>query len=266
MAPRAIPTEIFERIMDDLYADLDLRSVGLCALVSSEWTPRSRYLLFSAVDLACSDFSGFLELLGSRTCTLASAVCTLHVDAEPDDGASAEAVCSFVTSWEFGRLARVQSLRLSNIDWTRFSLFEQAAIESGFARLIQLTKIELLSLSFHDLKSALRLASSFPRLTHLRLIDLRFSKYLEYNISSAKTHPIPCAWENVEIESGDAVPAFLGCLCANVAVGIRVLKLVHIDEDHRSRVHEALRFVDFPQCDSFMLSEDTKHPTCVQRK
>ncbi|KAJ7755507.1 hypothetical protein B0H16DRAFT_716305 [Mycena metata] len=174
MPLRIIPTEIFERIMDDLSADLDRRSVGLCGLVSFEWTPRSRYLLFSTVTLTRSDFPAFLALLGSRTCTFASAVCTLHVDAQPDDGASAEAVRSFVTSWEFGRLARVQSLRLANIDWTHFSLLDQAGIESGFARLIRLTKIELLSLSFHDLKGTLRLASAFPRLTHLRLADLRF--------------------------------------------------------------------------------------------
>ncbi|KAJ6561876.1 hypothetical protein B0H19DRAFT_1142914 [Mycena capillaripes] len=243
MAPR-IPPELLEHIMD---LSTDLKTVCLCGLVSSEWIPRSRYILFSTVCLSGSNFRRFLELLGSPTCSFASSVYHLGFDAETS---LQSAFYTLATSSAFGRLVHVHSLRLTNIDWTCFSVFEQAALESGLARLRHVTEIDLHSLSFHDLEGTLRVANSFPLLTHLRLIDVHFSKYLEYNLSSAKTQRIPPAWEVVEIDSGDAIPSFLRCICANLAVGplgIRLLKLLHIDEEHHSYVEEAIRFIDVKQ-------------------
>ncbi|KAJ7158409.1 hypothetical protein C8R46DRAFT_1109117, partial [Mycena filopes] len=223
MPRRRLPTEILERIMDALP---DRKSVARCGLVSSEWTPRSRYLLFSTVHLGRSDFPAFLALLGSRTCTFASFVCTLCIDA----GDKVASFHALVTSAVFGRLARVRSLQLSNIDWTALSFSEQRVIESNLTlRFPELTKLALLRASFHDLKSTLRLASGFPHLKHLRLVELRFSKYLEYNIASAKTPAIPVGWESVEIDSGDARAAFLECISAQVT-GIRALKFMHVDD------------------------------------
>ncbi|KAJ7679179.1 hypothetical protein DFH06DRAFT_506513 [Mycena polygramma] len=171
--------------MDDL--SMDRKTVGICGRVSSEWIPRSRYILFSAVNLSGSTFLRFLDLLGSRTCTFASSVHYPAIDAETHPGLFHKGVHRLVTSSTFRRLSAPQSLRLSNIDWTYFSIAEQFAIESGLARLTQLEKLELHSLSFHDLKGALRVANSFPLLTHLRLIDVRFSKYIQHNIASAQT-------------------------------------------------------------------------------
>ncbi|KAJ7168587.1 hypothetical protein C8R46DRAFT_237334 [Mycena filopes] len=223
MPRHRLPTEILERIMDALP---DRRSVARCGLVSSEWTPRSRYLLFSTVHLGCSDFPTFLALLGSRKCTFASFVSTLCIDVG-DDAASFHVL---VTSAAFGRLGCVRSLQLSNIDWTALPLPEQRAIESNLTlRFSELTKLTLLRVSFHDLKSALQLASRFSRLKHLRLVELRFSKYLEHNIASARTQAIPVGWESVEIDGCEAIAAFLECICAQVT-GIRASKLVNVDD------------------------------------
>jgi hypothetical protein len=172
----------------------------------------------------------------------------LDIDAKTHPGTAQRAFHSLVTSSAFGRLARVQSLRLSNIDWTCFSVSEQSAIEGGLARLTQVAKFELYSLYFHELKGALRVANAFPLLNHIRIIDVHFSKYLQFNIASARTLKIPLTWEVVEIDSGDAIPSFLYCVCANLAVaplGIRLLKVLHIDDDHHSYVEDALRSIDF---------------------
>ncbi|KAJ6512689.1 hypothetical protein C8R45DRAFT_325385 [Mycena sanguinolenta] len=255
MTPR-IPVELLEQIMDTLYADR--KTVGACGLVSTEWVPRSRHILFSTVDLFASDSHRFQELLGCPTCTFASSVFHLSVAGGTNAETAPEAFYRLVTSLAFGRLAHVRFLRLSNLEWTSFSVLQQSAIESGLARLTHLAKFELHSMSFHDLKDALRVASSFPFLNHIRFVDIRFSKYLEYNISSAKTYRIPRGWQIVEIDSGEAIPSFLHCLCANLAIaplGIQLLKILHTDPVHNSCVEEALHSIDFKP-DVFLLLEN----------
>ncbi|KAJ7357996.1 hypothetical protein B0H14DRAFT_1188476 [Mycena olivaceomarginata] len=245
MTPR-IPLELSDYILDAL--STDHKTVGVCGLVSIDWVPRSRHILFSTVNLSSSNSRRFHELLGSPACTFASSVSHLGIAAETDAGTVQEAFYRLVTSSSFGRLACVQSLQLSNVDWTCFSVSQQSSLESGLARLTHLAKLELRSMSFHDLKGALRVVSFFPFIHHIRLIDVRFSKYLEYNISSAKTHQIPLAWQVVEIDAGDAIPSFLHCLSANLAVapvGIRLLKFLHINPGHYPYVEEALRTIDF---------------------
>ncbi|KAF8176721.1 hypothetical protein K438DRAFT_1846652, partial [Mycena galopus ATCC 62051] len=180
MAPR-IPVELLEQMMDDLCADH--KTVGVCGLVSTEWIRRSRHILFSTVDLLASNLHRFHELLASPACTFTFSVCRLSITVETHAGTV---------------------LRLSNLDWTCFPVFQQSIVESGLTRLTHLAKFELHSMTFHDLKDVLRVANSFPFLSHIRLIDVHFSKYLEYNISSAKTHQIPFAWQVVEIDAGDA--------------------------------------------------------------
>ncbi|KAJ7196854.1 hypothetical protein GGX14DRAFT_672127 [Mycena pura] len=240
MAPR-LPTELFERVMDNLCCNRD--ALGICGLVSPQWTPRSRHHLFSTVDLSFPKIPLFIDLLSSPACTFVLSVSRLSLDAI---GAT-ERFVRLVTSPAFGRLAYVKSLRLANIDWTTFPRVQQVAIESGLARLKQLTTLEMHALSFHELKGALTLAGLFPALSRIHLIDIRFSKYLEYNISAAKTYRIPPTWEFVEIDAGDAIPAFLHCFCLNLAVaplGIRSLKLLHIEEEHYSYIH-GLRLIEF---------------------
>ncbi|KAJ7683718.1 hypothetical protein B0H17DRAFT_1073852 [Mycena rosella] len=241
MPPR-IPSELIEHMMDEL--STDRTTLGLCGLV------RSRHLLFSSVVLVDSQSTLFIDILQSPTCQFASYVSNLcidpHRDQETSSSTSSRQFYTLVTSSAFGRLACAHSLRLSNIDWTAFSVSEQFIIESGLARLTGLRKIELHSLSFHDLKGVLRLANAFPLLNHIRLTRMRFSKYLEYNVSSAKNQRFPPTWEIIEIDAGDAVPAFLHCICANLSVaplGVRLLKLLHIEQNHRLRVQEALRSI-----------------------
>ncbi|KAJ6507749.1 hypothetical protein C8R47DRAFT_1099441 [Mycena vitilis] len=240
-----IPLELLEHIIDD--PSMDRKTVATCGRVSSEWTPRSRHILFSTVILSGSTFPRFLDLLGSRICTFASSVHHLAIDAETHRGPFHKEFHRLVTSSTFRRLSALQSLRLSNIDWTCFSVAEQSAIELGLARLKELKKLELHSLAFHDLKGALQVANSFPLLTQLRFIDVQFSKYLQYNIASSKTQQLASTWELLEINSGDAIPSLLHCICANLALGaplgIQRLVLLHIDDNNRRDVEEALRFV-----------------------
>ncbi|KAJ6545013.1 hypothetical protein DFH09DRAFT_658507 [Mycena vulgaris] len=247
--PPQIPSELVEHIMDTLSSDR--RALGICGLVCSEWLPRSRHLLFSSsiVPSFGEKSTLFIELLQSPLCKFASYVCDLCIDGDQKTTSAAASEKEFyilVTNPAFGRLACADSLRLSNIDWTTFSVGEQLAIESGLSRFHGLKKLELLSVSFHDFTGVLRLASSFPLLHHIRLLHLHFSKYLEHNITSAKTHRIPPTLETIEIDSGDTVLVFLHCICANLSVaplGIHLLKLLHIEQGHRQSVQEAIRSI-----------------------
>ncbi|KAJ7222950.1 hypothetical protein C8J57DRAFT_1391898 [Mycena rebaudengoi] len=247
MASR-IPTELFEEIMDALFNDG--KALGNCGLVCSEWRPRSRHLLFSTIELHCSKSAVFIDLLASPTCTFASSVRQMGIDAaiarDTDAGTVSQAFYRFARNPAFRKLTQLKSLRLINMDWTAFPISEQRLVESALAHMFPLEKLELCSLTFHDLQGVFQLASAFPRLHHLRLVNVEFSKYLEYNISSAKTLLIPPTWRIVEIDSGDAIPAFLSCILGNAhsPLGVQMLTLTNLNHHHFPHLCELLHSFD----------------------
>ncbi|KAJ6620083.1 hypothetical protein B0H10DRAFT_2023510 [Mycena sp. CBHHK59/15] len=246
---RGIPTELCENMIDVL--STDRKALGECGLVCSAWLPRSRFHLFSSIGLLCSTSAPFIHILGSPTCTFASFVRKLTIyfgsEHETNAGMVAQRFLRLATSSAFRRLTEVMSLRLVNIDWTLFSIPQQTAIESSLGRMLHIKKLQLHSVTFHDLRSALRLVDSFPKVNHVCLVGIQFSKYPEYNISSSNILRIPSTLETIETDSVDVIPAFLYCVSRNAAVSplaIRLIKVMNFAQDEVSYVREALRSFD----------------------
>ncbi|KAJ7067295.1 hypothetical protein C8F01DRAFT_664274 [Mycena amicta] len=241
--PPRLPTELCERVMDQLYGDP--QALGACGLVCWDWIRRSRFLLFSTIHLLSSNWLPLLESLRSPSSTLAFYATDLFLDLQ-----SAEDLHRLVTTPDFGRLSSVKNLRIRNVDFTSLPLGKQAAVERSLARSMKnITSVELHALTFHDLRSCLRLARLFHNLTHLRLVDVIFLKYLEHNIASVEQALIPESWETVEVVSGDAVPAFLHCLLsAKGGHSALNLTLLNVDETHVAYVQRCLTVLN---CRSF---------------
>ncbi|KDR70221.1 hypothetical protein GALMADRAFT_144891 [Galerina marginata CBS 339.88] len=77
LASRAFPAELVDSVID--YNHSDPNTLMVCALVSKQWTPSSRYHLFSRVAIAHDNARGFAQLLSSPYCTISSVIRGLDI-------------------------------------------------------------------------------------------------------------------------------------------------------------------------------------------
>src|SRR5271156_324873 len=76
-----LPGEITDAIIDHLQSDL--RALGICGRVCSEWLIRSRYHIFSTVQLwpwRRARVRRFFELAKSRSCTFTHLIHRIELD------------------------------------------------------------------------------------------------------------------------------------------------------------------------------------------
>ncbi|KAF9450051.1 hypothetical protein P691DRAFT_774206 [Macrolepiota fuliginosa MF-IS2] len=206
-----LPAEIMDVVIDQLH--LDLKMLGVCGTVCSEWLIRSRYHIFSTVQLWPWRVRRFFELSRSRQCTFTSYVNCIEVnDAQAklsgqqnDDDILFHQVMS---SSSLSRFSHIQSLRIQNVDWTLFSPANRDHLRERLATFTKLESLKFDDVMFHDLREVARITALFPSLRYL-VANIQFSKYMEYTITSATTLALPTCLEALRLGTDDAIPSFL---------------------------------------------------------
>ena len=128
--------------------------------------------------------------------------------------------------------AGVQSIRISNVDWTFFSMNEQSTVRNNLSRFIRLDRLELQGVVFHDLREVVRIVNVLTALQHLTA-NISFKKYLEHTIPLATTLRLTSNLRSLETGTEDGIAAMLGCITASDdAEKIQVLKLHNIKPGH----------------------------------
>ncbi|KAF7289607.1 hypothetical protein HMN09_01322900 [Mycena chlorophos] len=234
-----LPTELCERVIDSLHASRERKAVASCSLVCSTWTQRSAFHIFADVHLNNANWRSFLELLASPASSSGIAAASRLFINIPD----AEDLYALIMAPSFARLRSIEHLSLHNADLTALPLKMQSTLESALARCMKnTTSVELNAMTFHDLGSCLRLAMSFAKLAQLRLVNVLFLKYLEHNMASAAQLALPTSWVVLEVDGGEAIPAFVHCLAASTAAfnPCLRLRLENVEEGHVGLVQKSL--------------------------
>lgn len=238
----ALPAEITDVVMDQLHSDL--QTLGVCGMVCSEWLIRSRYHIFSTVQLWPWRVRRFFELSHSKQCTFTNYVNCIEVDdAQARNGHLQDDDHEFsfhktLSSFSFSRFTRIESLRIRNVDWTLLPPSEQDRLRQHLASFTRLKALEFDDVMFHDLREIVRITSSFPSLNHL-VTNVEFSKYMEHTIASAGTLTLPSYLDTLRLGTDDAIPVLL----STTFKGSRLKRLILDDVKfwHLQYVGSALR-------------------------
>ncbi|EKM78902.1 hypothetical protein AGABI1DRAFT_107349 [Agaricus bisporus var. burnettii JB137-S8] len=229
-----LPVEILEAIMDQLHTDL--RMLGICGLVCLEWLIRSRYHIFSAVQLSPWRARHFFELCRTKHCTFVNCVNCIEVD-----GALAtEEICQSddlelpfhnILSMSSSFLAHIESLRIRNVNWTLLPPSDQDQLRQRLASFSRLRTLEFDNVTFQDLREVVRITSCLPPLSHIT-VNIEFSKYVEHAISSATALTLPSNLKVLRLGSDEAIPVLLNTTFKDSRINRLILdgvKLWHIE-------------------------------------
>jgi hypothetical protein len=231
-----LPTEILEAIMDQLHTDI--RMLGICGLVCMEWLTRSRYHLFSAIRLSPCRARRFFELCRTKLCTFVNCVNYIDVDcAERSEGKIPSEDTEFpfcrIFSLPSSLLTHIKSLSIRHINWTSFSPSDQNQLRQHLASFTELHTLELDNVMFHDLREIVQITSSYPHLNHI-VVNVQFSKYMEYAISSAAALALPSQLETLQLCADEAIPVLLNTTFKGSRIsrlildGVKLWHLPHI--------------------------------------
>jgi hypothetical protein len=188
MAP-ALPWEITDSIIDQLHSDLGV--LGICSTVCSEWLTRSRYHLFSTVQLWPWRARRFFELAKSQSCTFTHHIQRIEFDDSrvkkwtqdvrpPHQRNDEKVLFNEAMAQSHILCSQVKSMQVKNINWTTLSPMKQEKLRGQLAKFSRLDRLEFQGVIFHDLREVIRIVSS-PQLS----AHISFLKYLEYTITSA---------------------------------------------------------------------------------
>jgi hypothetical protein len=235
-----LPAEILEAIIDQLHTDL--RMLGTCSLVCSEWLTRSRYHVFSAIRLSPCRARRFFELCRTKLCTFVNCVNYIDVDgAQTSEGKFS----SDDTDFPFYRilslssfLTHIKSLRIRNVNWTSFPLSDQNQLRQHLASFTELCTLEFDNVMFHDLREIVRITSSFLYLSYI-VINVKFSKYVEYAISSAAALTLPSHLKMLRLGTDEAIPVLLNTTFKGSRISRLILEGVKLW--HLSYISSGLR-------------------------
>lgn len=246
-----LPWEITDGIIDHLHSDL--RTLGICSSVCSEWLIRSRYHTFSTVQLWPWRVHRFFKLAKSRSCTFTHYIHRIELDdlrakeraqdirpalQENDERvpfneamAQSHILC----------FSQVKSMQVKNVDWTALSPIQQETLRGRLAKFSKLNRLEFQGVTFHDLREVIRVASSFPSLRQLSAY-ISFLKYPEYTIASALTLPLPPNVQTIELGTDDGIPVILSCLAGRgEEPHVLALKLQNIKCSHLQYISTTLK-------------------------
>lgn len=206
-----VPGEIAIHIIDHLA--LDTAALGLCGLVCLDWLCRSRYHLFTTIRLRPQVIRQFMKLTTSPFCTLVPYVRRIEMDYFGVD-ASADQLSLYDSLYLSHLPLQLESFRLANFDWMTCSPQDQSAILRRLSKFSTLKYLELHGVTFHDLRSLLRLVASFPSLQDLSA-HVHFLQYLKSTCSSAEHLRLPTNLRSIELGTADGIPVVLSCLSAS---------------------------------------------------
>ncbi|TFK36694.1 hypothetical protein BDQ12DRAFT_237575 [Crucibulum laeve] len=235
--PLILPGELMDSVID--YLGNDLHELGICGMVCSEWLMRSRYHIFSTVQLWPQRVRAFLELARSEMCTFVHCIHRIELD---DSRRNEDEIsfCDVMSLSQLSTLSRVESLKFRNMDWTAISPMEQTKLRYHLAEFRQLSRLEFENVVFHDLREVVRIASSFPLLRHLS-VHVEFLKYLEYVISSAINNNLPSGLHTIELGTDCDIPVFLSSLSATTGPSnLQALELRNIKSYHWQYIRSAI--------------------------
>ncbi|PPQ92594.1 hypothetical protein CVT25_007286 [Psilocybe cyanescens] len=249
-----LPWEITDAIIDHLHSDV--RALGVCSTVCAEWLIRSRYHIFSTVQLWPWRAQRFFDLAGSEKCTFVNQIRCIKVDDSKTKAAAADGRAGGTGMDErdgrtpffeamayssFPCFARVRTLAVHNVDWTKLSLRQQCTLRTRLSQFHQLDRLELHGVIFHDMREVARVVDAFPALYHLTA-NVTFMKFLEHTIASAMANPLSNKLRSLEVGTEEGVPVLLSSIA--FAAGrepIRELKLRNVRSDHLQYIQNALR-------------------------
>ncbi|KAF8805448.1 hypothetical protein BYT27DRAFT_7193227 [Phlegmacium glaucopus] len=234
-----LPWEITDSIIDHLHSDL--RALGICSTVCSEWLSRSRYHTFSTIQLWPWRIHRFFELAKSRSCTFTHYIHRIELD-----DLRAKERAQNIRSGLQGNdekvlfheamaqshilcFSQVKSMQVKNVDWTALSPIQQGKLRGRLAKFYKLNRLEFQGVIFHDLREVIRVASSFPSLRQLSA-HVSFLKYPEYAIASALTLRLPSNVQTIELGTDDGIPVILSCLASGnlLALKLQDIKCSHL--------------------------------------
>ncbi len=207
-----LPLEIMDVIIDQLHSDP--RMLGVCGMVCSDWLIRSRYHIFSTVQLWPWRVRRFFELSHSKKCTFTNYVSCIEVDDAQAKGGTQQInndelmFHKIMSSSSLSRFSHIESLRIRNVDWTLLPLSDQDHIRKRLATFTKLRSLEFDDVMFHDLREITRITILFPSLGQL-VANVQFCKYMEYTISSAATLSLPNYLQVLRLGTDDAIPVLL---------------------------------------------------------
>ena len=250
----ALPWEITDAIIDHLHSDI--RALGVCSSICSEWLIRSRHHIFSTVQLWPWRVRRFFDLASQQNCTFTSHVSRIEVDdsrarsngkaswrsgLEGLEGSDEVRFSDAMSQSDAPCLAQVKTIQVRNVDWTALSSTEQAVLRERLAKFSKLNRLEFQDVVFHDLREVVRIVGSFPILQHLTA-NVSFMKYLEHTVASAVTLELSSNLHSVEIGTDDAIPVVLSCIAAcDGPEHVRGLQLRNIKQNHLQYVHRMLK-------------------------
>ncbi|KAG5646141.1 hypothetical protein DXG03_004380 [Asterophora parasitica] len=242
-----LPGEVVDSVIDCFSSDM--KALGICSLVCSEWLHRSRFHLFSTVHLSSWRIRTFSELIRSPACTIAPYVSQIEISGSSRASKgpqcdSVTTVCdalSLIASHQPSFSLRVTSIQLRNFDWTTFDFPDQTTIARNLTRLTSTTRLELHRVVFQDMRSLIRLLDSIPSILHASATNIMFTTYMDHLVSPA----LPKSLTSLELGPGDEVPAFLRSLAAcsgsDAVPGIRSLTLYGLRDEDIGYLSPALR-------------------------
>ena len=255
-----LPWEITDFIIDHLHDDLS--TLGVCSSVCSDWLSRSRYHIFSTVQIWPRRAGAFFALVAGKSCTFSNYITRVELDALPPPSKSlcntaglthspaekatgdiVDATLAFgdaIGQPHLARLAGVRSIVFRNIDWTAMTPTQQRMLRNRLAELVYVRKLEFIDVTFHDLREVVRIVESFPELEHLKA-GVAFTKYLDYAVGSAATLPLPNQLRSLELGTESSIPVVLTSLNAQRGPqSVSTLTLKDIQAFHLPYIHSAL--------------------------
>jgi hypothetical protein len=248
----ALPGEITDALIDYLHSDL--RTLGICGRVCSEWLIRSRYHIFSTVQLWPWRVHRFFELAKSQSCTFTHLIHRIEFDdsrakekrqdVRPSPrGNDHDGKVLFNEAMAQSHIlcfSQVKCIQVKNVDWTTLSPVQQEKLRGRLAKFSKLNRLEFRGVIFHDLREVIRIVASLPSLRQLSA-HISFLKYLEFNIASASTTRLPPNVQTIELGTDDGISVILSCLNGSKEKPhVSVLKLQNIKCNHLQYISTAL--------------------------
>ncbi|KAF8650298.1 hypothetical protein AX16_005306 [Volvariella volvacea WC 439] len=258
MAVCSLPAELVDYTIDFLHSDKT--SLGACGLVNHAWLSRTRYHLFSRLQLTSSRLTAFSQLLRSQRCTFRSTVQTLrfdnseywnHLHALSEDSTTALSSpnrCSAIEDQHFlsdaaalvSSFSNVETLQFGCIDWTSIPPPSQNAIVRRLARLSRIHRIDFEGTVFHDLRDLLRIISVFPSLEELG-VKVGFSKLRTEAVRGALNLCMPKGLRVIDIGTEDGTAVVLSCLASKTEKRGTIGGTNEDRGEHNTRGLESLR-------------------------
>ncbi|KAF8173917.1 hypothetical protein BJ912DRAFT_991521 [Pholiota molesta] len=239
-----LPWELTDVVIDHLRHDV--RALGICGAVCSEWLFRSRYHVFSTVQLWPWRMRRFVQLAEDDRCTFTNFITRLEMDdsrgGKTSDGRTTnaggqqgrgqriEAEKNVVFNEAMAHsnlkcLAQVSAIQIRNVDWTTLSPAQQTSLRAQLRKFSQLRRLELHDVVFHDVREVVRILASVPSLHHITVP------------SSASN-----ALRSIELGTDEGIAVLLNCVAnSDQPHPLQTMRLRNVENRHLQYIRNALR-------------------------